>query len=56
MAGTATVNGVAGSRFVLDVTDDGKNDTFHLVVTGADGTAVYDSAVQRVQGQVKIHD
>ncbi len=56
LAGTATVNGVAGSHFVLDVVDDGKTDTFRLVVTGADGSAVYDSGVQRVQGQVKIHD
>ncbi|MCU1537469.1 MAG: hypothetical protein JWP82_1820 [Humibacillus sp.] len=56
LVGTATVNGVAGSHFVLDVVDDGKSDTLRLVVTGSDGSAVYDSGVQRVQGQVKIHD
>lgn len=50
-----TVNGQAGYRAVVTVTDAGKNDTFRLVVTGAGGSAAYDSGTQAVTGQVVVH-
>ena len=54
-AGTATVNGAAGYTYTVDVVDGGKADTLRLVVRAAGGALVYDSGVQRVQGQVTIH-
>ncbi|KRB44032.1 ExeM/NucH family extracellular endonuclease [Terrabacter sp. Root181] len=50
-----TVNGQAGYRAVVTVTDPGKNDTFRLVVTGAGGSVTYDSGTQAVKGQVVVH-
>ncbi len=54
-SGTATVNGATGYTYTVDVVDGGKTDTLRLVVRAADGALVYDSGVQRVQGQVVIH-
>jgi len=50
-----TVNGQAGYRAVVTVTDPGKNDTFRVVVTGAGGSVAYDSGTQAVTGQVVVH-
>jgi PKD repeat protein len=50
-----TVNGQAGYRAVVTVTDQGKNDTFRLVVTAAGGSVAYDSGTQAVKGQVVVH-
>jgi hypothetical protein len=50
-----TVNGQAGYRAVVTVTDQGKNDRFRLVVTGASSSVAYDSGTQAVKGQVVVH-
>ena len=49
------MNGGAGFTYTVDVVDNGKADTFRLVVRGADGAIVYDSGVQPEQGQIVIH-
>jgi uncharacterized protein len=54
-SGAATVNGADGFTYTVDVVDRGKGDTFRLVVSGRDGSLVYDSGVQSSQGQIKIH-
>lgn len=54
-AGPVQVGGAGGYRAVVKVTDRGKADTFHLVVSDASGAVVYDSGAQAVSGQVKIH-
>jgi len=50
-----TVNGSAGYRAVVTVTDKGKSDTFRLVVTTTSGSVAYDSGTQTVKGQIVIH-
>ncbi|CAN7420816.1 ExeM/NucH family extracellular endonuclease [Terrabacter sp. LjRoot27] len=50
-----TVDGTAGYRAVVTVTDKGRNDTFRLVVTAASGSVAYDSGTQAVKGQIVIH-
>ena len=56
VGGSATVNGVAGFRFDVTVTDGGqRNDTFRILVRDPDGVTAYDSGTGPVQGQVKIH-
>ena len=50
-----TVNGQAGYRARVTVTDGGKSDTFRLVVTSGSGATVYDSGVEAVKGQIVIH-
>jgi hypothetical protein len=49
------VNGDAGFRADVTVTDKASGDTFRVVVTDASGSVVYDSGVQRVQGQITVH-
>ena len=49
------MNGASGFGYRVDVVDNGKVDTFRLVVRAADGSLVYDSGVQRSQGQITIH-
>ena len=54
-SGPVTVNGTAGYRAVVTVTDQGTGDTFRLVVTTASGSVAYDSGTQTVKGQIVIH-
>jgi hypothetical protein len=54
-AGAATVNGAEGFTCTVDVVDNGKADTFRLLVRDADDGLVYDSGVQPEQGQITIH-
>ena len=54
-AGPVTVNGAAGYRGVVTVTDRDRADTFRLVVTDGSGAVVYDSGAQAVKGQLVIH-
>ncbi|MGO4662630.1 ExeM/NucH family extracellular endonuclease [Terrabacter sp. 2TAF16] len=54
-SGPVTVNGTAGYRAVVTVTDQGKSDSFRLVVTTASGSVAYDSGTQTVKGQIVIH-
>jgi predicted extracellular nuclease len=55
LAGPATVGGASGYRFEATGTDAATGDTLRVVVRDASGAVVYDSATQRIQGQLKVH-
>ncbi len=53
-AGAAQVNGEAGFRYEVTAADVRRADTFRLVVRSASGALVYDTATQKVKGEVAI--
>ena len=55
LSAPVTVNGTGGYRAVVTVTDQGRSDTFRLVVTAPSGDVAYDSGAQPVKGQIVIH-
>ncbi|MEO5744200.1 MAG: ExeM/NucH family extracellular endonuclease [Terracoccus sp.] len=53
-AGTAQVNGMSGFRYEVTAADGRRADTLRLVVRGSSGALVYDTAIQKVKGEVAI--